>query len=162
MLELHPKAKNINFIHANFDDEKLFEQLKSFQCEYLISSSSLQWSTDLATLFQRIKSLNIPFALAVFTAGTFKKVHETAGLHSPLLSSQKVTELARSIFNVDTSSKLYTLAFDSKPELFSYIKKSGVSGTKRQLNYKQTKDLINNYPLEYLEFEVVFIRSLDA
>ncbi|MDH5464172.1 MAG: class I SAM-dependent methyltransferase [Thiovulaceae bacterium] len=159
MLELHPKDKNIEFIHADFDDKKLFEKLKSSQCQYLVSSSSLQWSQDLKTLFQRIYSLEIPFALALFTANTFKQVHQTAKLSSPLLTSSEVSKLAEEIFGITCNTKTYTLKFDSKRELFSYIKKSGVSGTKRQLNYKETKRLMQEYPLDYLEFEVIFLIS---
>ncbi len=159
MLELHPKADNIEFLHADFDDPGLFEQLKAKPCHRLVSSSSLQWSRDLKTLLARIQKLHIPFSLAIFSSGTFQTVHETAGLHSPLPSTREITELAREILGVEAEVRQYTLQFDSKRELFSYIKKSGVSGAKRQLNYAQTKKLIASYPLDYLEFEVVFITS---
>jgi len=41
--------------------------------------------------------------------------------------------------------------------MFKYIKRSGVSGGKKQLNYKQMKKIMQNYPLDYLEFEVLFV-----
>jgi malonyl-CoA O-methyltransferase len=41
--------------------------------------------------------------------------------------------------------------------MLRYIKQSGVSGGKRQLSYKDIKNLLDNYPLDYLEFEVLFI-----
>ena len=50
-----------------------------------------------------------------------------------------------------------TLEFDSVREMFRYIKRSGVSGGRRVLNYAQTKQLMEFYPLNYLEFEVLFI-----
>jgi len=53
----------------------------------------------------------------------------------------------------------YKLEFENTREMFRYIKKSGVSASRKVLNYKQTKELINNYPLNYLEFEVVYISS---
>jgi malonyl-CoA O-methyltransferase len=43
--------------------------------------------------------------------------------------------------------------------MFNYIKKSGVSGGEKQLTYKQTKQLMKNYPLNYLEFEVLFVKA---
>jgi len=43
--------------------------------------------------------------------------------------------------------------------MFRYIKKSGVSGGEKQLNYQQMKRLMENYPLNYLEFEVLFVEA---
>ena len=43
--------------------------------------------------------------------------------------------------------------------MFKYIKGSGVSGSRKVLDYKQSKRLFREYPLDYLEFEVVFIYS---
>jgi malonyl-CoA O-methyltransferase len=43
--------------------------------------------------------------------------------------------------------------------MFRYIKQSGVSGGERKLSYTQTKQLMENYPLKYLEFEVLFIEA---
>jgi malonyl-CoA O-methyltransferase len=53
----------------------------------------------------------------------------------------------------------YRLAFDSVREMFRYIKRSGVSGNRNLLKYKEMKSLMQNYPLDYLEFEVVFIQN---
>ena len=44
--------------------------------------------------------------------------------------------------------------------MFRYIKKSGVSGARKVLSYKESKKLLNEYPVNYLEFEVVFIYSI--
>jgi malonyl-CoA O-methyltransferase len=49
------------------------------------------------------------------------------------------------------------LEFEDNISKFRYIKKSGVSSGKRELGYKETKELIRNYPLNYLEFEVLFV-----
>jgi malonyl-CoA O-methyltransferase len=43
--------------------------------------------------------------------------------------------------------------------MFKYIKQSGVSGSRKVLGYKQTKKLMREYPVNYLEFEVAFIVS---
>ena len=53
----------------------------------------------------------------------------------------------------------YTLEFDSTREMFKYIKKSGVSGGEKKLSYKQTRYLMETYPLDYLEFEVLFVEA---
>lgn len=53
----------------------------------------------------------------------------------------------------------YKLEFDSTQEIFHYIKKTGVSGSRNVLTFKQMKQLLREYPLKYLEFEVVFLYS---
>ena len=53
----------------------------------------------------------------------------------------------------------YRLEFESTREMFRYIKQSGVSSGERKLSYTQTKQLMVNYPLKYLEFEVLFIEA---
>ena len=56
----------------------------------------------------------------------------------------------------------YKLEFEDTREMFKYIKKSGVSGSRNELSYKQIKALMEQYPLNYLEFEVVFIYTIDS
>jgi malonyl-CoA O-methyltransferase len=53
----------------------------------------------------------------------------------------------------------YSLEFSSARDMFKYIKQSGVSSGERKLSYTQTKALMENYPLDYLEFEVLFIEA---
>ena len=43
--------------------------------------------------------------------------------------------------------------------MFRYIKRSGVSGGVGVLNYREMKNIMKNYPLDYLEFEVLFIKA---
>jgi malonyl-CoA O-methyltransferase len=43
--------------------------------------------------------------------------------------------------------------------MFRYIKRSGVSGGKKQLLVKDIKRVVKNYPFDYLEFEVFFIKA---
>jgi malonyl-CoA O-methyltransferase len=53
----------------------------------------------------------------------------------------------------------YELTFESVDEIFTYIKKSGVSGGRNALSYKQMKNLMKEYPSKTLEFEVLFARN---
>jgi malonyl-CoA O-methyltransferase len=158
MLELHPKANNIECVYGNFNDNMLFEHLQTYNFDYIISSSALQWADDLETLFKNIAQLSTPVALAIFTAGTFKTLNETAGL-TPLLRSRKEIKALQKRYFPDTTFEVvqYKLEFESVREMFRYIKKSGVSGSRRVLSYKDTKKLMREYPLDYLEFEVAFI-----
>lgn len=159
MLSLHPRGAGCELVEGDFNDPALFERLHAEQFGRVYSASALQWAADLASVFDAIASLNAPVSLAIFTSGTFKTLHETAGVSPLLRSASEVCDLARSRFGVECEAVRYTLAFDSVREMLRYIKRSGVSGGRRLLDYGATKKLIETYPLEYLEFEVVFIRS---
>ena len=160
MLALHPKSESIECIYGDFNDSKLFENLSRYKYDYIFSASALQWAKELDEVFQRIKSLNAPTSLAIFTSGTFKALNQTASLKPLLLSGEKIQEYAEKYFNVDIELIQYKLEFDSVREMFRYIKKSGVSASRNVLTYKQTKKLMKEYPLKYLEFEVAFIHSV--
>jgi len=159
MLELHPKSKKIECIYGDFNDEMLFENLLTYNYDYIFSSSALQWADNLEMVFKNIKLLNAPIAFAIFTSGTFKTLNKTASITSLLKTADEIYELQKRYFNANFEVINYKLEFNSTREMFKYIKQSGVSGSRKVLNYKQTKELMKNYPLNYLEFEVVFITS---
>ena len=158
MLELHPKAANIELINGDFNDKRLFDSLKAYHFDRIISASALQWAEDLDATFEHIKELQAPVALAIFSANTFKTLNETAGLEPLLRSREHLQELQKRYFP-DASFEVmeYKLEFESVREIFRYIKRSGVSGSRRLLSYKATKELMQRYPTNILEFEVVFI-----
>jgi malonyl-CoA O-methyltransferase len=54
----------------------------------------------------------------------------------------------------------YKLYFDTTYDMLRYIKRSGTSGGERHLGYREVKRLIYNYPLNYLEFEVIFVSAI--
>ena len=157
MLELHPKSKNIECIYGSFNDAKLFESLKTHHFDYIFSASALQWAEDLDRTFAYIKELQAPVALAIFTADTFATLYKTAGLTPLLMSAQELQKLQKKHFNTNFEVVKYTLEFENTREMFRYIKKSGVSGSRNVLSYKEMKQLMQEYPLNYLEFEVAFI-----
>jgi len=158
MLEMHPKSKNIECIYGDFDNPELYEYLYMYDFDLVISSSSMQWSKDIDRLFFHISKLNFnSLAFAIFSSKTFKTLHKTADTTSPLPSAKKIIKTAQKYFDVKCYKKQYTLGFKNKKELFSYIKKTGVSGTKNKLGYKDMIKLIKDYPTNILEFEVVFI-----
>jgi len=159
MLELHPKSKNIECIYGDFNDERLFENLLTYQYDHIFSASALQWAENIEGVFKNIKLLNAPISLAIFTSGTFLTINKTAELEPLLRSSKSIKKLSDKYFNADFEVVKYKLEFESTREMFRYIKKSGVSGSRNLLSYIQTKKLMKEYPLNYLEFEVVFITS---
>jgi malonyl-CoA O-methyltransferase len=157
MLELHPKSANIECIYGNFNDENLFEQLKEYHFDYIFSASALQWADDLKKTFEQLQTLHAPVALAVFTANTFATLYKTASLDPLLISADKLNVLQKQYFNGNFELVQYKLEFKNVREMFRYIKKSGVSGSRNVLSYKEMKKLMQEYPLDYLEFEVAFI-----
>lgn len=159
MLELHPKSEKIECIYGDFNDQILFENLLKHDYDHIFSASALQWAENLEMVFKNLKVLNAPISLAIFTSNTFKTLNDTASL-KPLLQSYKdINELQKKYFDADFEVKEYKLEFESTRDIFKYIKQSGVSGSRSVLDYKQTKKLLNDYPINYLEFEVAFITS---
>lgn len=157
MLELHPKSSKIETIYGDFNDDKLFENMLTYIYDFIFSASALQWADDLDRVFRKIKELNAPVALAIFTSNTFKTINQTASINSILKSADEVNELQKKYFNAEFEVLNYKLEFESTRDMFRYIKRSGVSGSRKILNYKESKKLLNEYPLNYLEFEVAFI-----
>ncbi len=91
------------------------------------------------------------------TFGVSKTLSFISSAKRPVETS--VDRVSHAYFNAVFEIVQYKLEFDSTREMFRYIKKSGVSGSRNVLDYKETKKLMKEYPLNYLEFEVAFIRS---
>ena len=157
MLRLHPPCDRK--ILCNFDDVGCLERLKSLEIDQIFASSSLQWSGDLERTLFYISQMSSNVAFAVFTSGTFHTIHRLASLSSPIRDKWSVIKAIEKFFCVQYETREYKLFFNDKMQLFRYIKRSGVSQGKRRLGYKEMKDLIEQYPYNYLEFEVVFAWS---
>ena len=159
MLELHPKSTKIESIYGDFNDEALFDNLLTYRYDCVFSASALQWAKNLERTFGRIQELNVPIAMAIFTSNTFKTLNKTASLEPMLRSAKEINDLQKKYFYAEFELVDYRLEFDSTREMFRYIKQSGVSASRKVLDYKRTKKLMKEYPLNYLEFEVAFIIS---
>ncbi|MDD5160705.1 MAG: methyltransferase domain-containing protein [Sulfuricurvum sp.] len=159
MLSHHPVSPNVELILGDFNNPALFERLGGEHFDRIYSASALQWAEDLDRVIESLASLNTPMSLAIFTAGTFKTLHECAEVTPLLRSSDEVMAIAEKHLDARFEVLHYTLEFDSVREMFRYIKRSGVSGGRRVLDFAQTKRLMETYPLNYLEFEVVFITT---
>jgi len=160
MIDIHPRAKNIECMYGDFNDSALFrDKLSKYNFDYILSASALQWSDDIEKTFKDIKSLNSSVALAIFTSNTFSTLYKTASLKPLLPTKEKVYELQKRYFNINFEIVEYKLKFNNVRDMFKYIKRSGVSGSRNILTFKQMKKLMDEYPLDYLEFEVVFVSS---
>ncbi len=156
MLCNHPTSEQITCKLADFNHRDTLAALSN-DFDRIISASALQWAEDLDHVFACIAALKAPVSLAIFTCNTFATLYECAKLKPILRCSDEIMALAKKYFDAHYEVVSYTLAFESPREMFRYIKKSGVSGGRRVLNYQQTKQLMQDYPHDYLEFEVLFI-----
>lgn len=159
MLLLHPCDKKVIAQYFDFNEPSSFASIKD-KFDLVLSSSALQWSKDLDWTISQLAYMGNNFYGAIFTSNTFKTLHETASVNSPIYSTDSIKKAFDRSYK-DTQYEIYTykLHFDTQKDLFNYIKKSGVSGGEQKLSYKQTKTLMREYPLDYLEFEVIFIKA---
>jgi len=155
MLDIHPSNRDIKKIHFDFNNRKRFDLLKD-KYDFVVSSSSLQWSQDLDMTLKEVSRLSKKIYFSFFTSKTFSTIHKVANIKSPIYSKDEIKDNISKYYDCTFDTREYYLSFDRVHEMFQYIKKSGVSGGERQLSYSQTKELIKNYPLDYLEFEVLF------
>jgi len=160
MLDIHPHADKIIKVCGDFNSEKFIGTLPEKEYDLLLSSSALQWSTDLDRTFSLLSNLSHNAYFAIFTSGTFKTLHTLGQVHSPIQSAKNIEKSIKKYYSdVQFELHSYTLTFDSVREMFRYIKKSGVSAGEKKLGFKETKRLMENYPLDYLEFEVLFVEA---
>jgi malonyl-CoA O-methyltransferase len=159
MLALHPSSEKIEKRCADFNRLQTFEELSLPPKTLVLSSSALQWSKDLDFTLSEISKRSSHAYFSIFTSNTFKTLHETANITSPIYSAAVLRETIEKYYHAEFELKEYRLYFETVREMFNYIKKSGVSGGEKQLTYKQTKQLMQLYPLDYLEFEVLFVKA---
>lgn len=159
MLQLHPSGENLVMTQGDFSHSDVFKTLPSLHYDLIISSSALQWSSDLDVTLPLTASLSDSFYFAIFTAGTFRSLHHCAGITSPIFSEAILKEKVSKYFDAVYETIHYKLHFDTVYKMLRYIKESGTSGGERRLSYAQTKQLLDTYPYDYLEFEVLFVHS---
>ena len=160
MLNIHPKTNKIEKIYGDFNTQDFMKSLHLEEYDILLSSSSLQWSKDLDFTFNSLSALSKKAYLAIFTSDTFKTLHKIAKVDSPIYSSKEIEKsISKYYEDVNFELHTYTLYFDTVRKMFQYIKKSGVSTGEKKLSYKEMKILMQSYPLDYLEFEVLFIEA---
>ncbi len=157
MLDIHPESTKIIKYCKNFDADDAFDTIPTFDDTLLLSASALQWSQNIDKLFYKLSQLSSNAYFAIFTANTFKTLHKTAEIKSPIYTAETLQNTIVKYYKAQFEVKQYKLYFDTRQEMFRYIKKSGVSGGDKQLTYKEIKSLMDTYPLDYLEFEVLFV-----
>ena len=156
MSQKHPTCKDICIINEDFESSALIQKLDP-PYDLLISSSALQWSKDIEKMVQWSSLTCKEGAFAIFTDKTFETIYQLSGLEVFLPNASNLLTLFEKYFTCKSEIKTFRLSFPNNLSAFRYIKQSGVSGGKKRLSISQTKSLIQNYPLAYLEFEVLFV-----
>ncbi|WP_418179568.1 methyltransferase domain-containing protein [Aliarcobacter lanthieri] len=159
MCELHPKSNNLEVKCLNFDSKEFFEDIKNDYYDIVLSSSALQWSIDLEKIVFSLSKITKEINAVLFTSNTFKTIQKLTNTLSPILDEYSIKDAFSKYFTCEFETIFYKLEFDSKKDLFDYIKKSGVSGSS-ELSYEIAKKLYQNYNLNYLEFEVIFVKTI--
>jgi malonyl-CoA O-methyltransferase len=158
MLALHPVTRRVRLLRGDFNDPRFLRSLRDERPQTILSASALQWSLDLDRTLGELATLGARrHYLSLFTSGTFATLHRLAGIVSPIRSFEETrVALARHYHLHRVERVRYRLHFDSTREIFRYIKRSGVSGGEARLGYRQAKRVMEAYPLDYLEFELLF------
>jgi malonyl-CoA O-methyltransferase len=159
MCALHPKSKNLEVKCYDFDSQDFFHEIKNENYDLILSSSAMQWSKNLPLLLKNLMATTNSYNGVLFTSNTFKSIYEITKQPKAILSLEEIKN-AFDKYNASYEVFDYKLEFSSKKELFSYIKNSGVKG-EVSLSFKDAKHLYKNYDLNYLEFEVVFVKITD-
>lgn len=160
MCELHPKGEKIEVKCFDFDTQEFLDEIKDNQYDIILSSSALQWSKDLSKIIKNLSFITNEINAVLFTSNTFKTIQNITKTKSPILDEESIKEAFSKYFKCDFETILYKLEFDNKKDLFDYIKKSGVSGGNSSLDFKDAKKLYKEYNLNYLEFEVIFVKTI--
>lgn len=159
MCKLHPKAKNVEVKCFDFDTKEFIDEIGKEKYDIVLSSSALQWSKDLNKIVKTLSLIANEINAVLFTSNTFKTIQKLTNTKSPILDETSIKEAFSNYFECEFETILYKLEFDNKKELFDYIKKSGVSPN-ASLSFKEAKKLYKEYDLNYLEFEVIFIKTV--
>ncbi len=158
MCNLHPKDNIVSILNNNFEDLNFQKKMISeAPFDLVISSSALQWATDIESLIAFSSTLSKNIAFSIFTSGTFEDIYKISGLESFLPNANELIKTTKKYLDIEYELKIYRLEFEDNISKFRYIKKSGVSGGEKKLTLIQTKNLIKNYPHSYLEFEVLYL-----
>ncbi len=160
MCELHPRAKNVEIKCFDFDTVEFLNEIKNDTYDIVLSSSALQWSKDLSKIIKQLSLITKEINAVLFTSNTFKTIQNITKTKSPILDEQSIKEAFNKYFKCEFETIIYKLEFDNKKDLFDYIKKSGVSGANESLDFKNAKKLYKEYNINYLEFEVIFVKTI--
>ena len=74
MCELHPKSKNLEVKCFDFDSEEFFNEINKYKFDMVLSSSALQWSSNLSKIVENLSYITKEINAVLFTSNTFKTI----------------------------------------------------------------------------------------
>jgi malonyl-CoA O-methyltransferase len=160
MCKLHPQSSTVEVKCYDFDTEEFLKEIKNNSYDIVLSSSALQWSKDLDKIVKNLALITNEINAVLFTSNTFKSIQKITNSKSPILDELEIKKAFSNHFNCEFETIMYKLEFKNKKDLFNYIKKSGVSGGSNTLDFSNAKKLYKEYNLNYLEFEVIFVKTV--
>jgi malonyl-CoA O-methyltransferase len=160
MCQLHPQNSSVEVKCFDFDTEEFLNEIKNDTYDIVLSSSALQWSKDLDKIVKKLSLITNEINAVLFTSNTFKTIQTITNTKSPILEESEIKKAFSNHFICEFETIMYKLEFENKKDLFNYIKKSGVSGGSNSLDFKNAKKLYKEYNLNYLEFEVIFVKTV--
>jgi len=160
MCKIHPRDEKIEVSCYDFDSKEFQSFLEDKKFDLVLSSSAMQWSKDLNKLVKSLSNTTNEINAVLFTSNTFKTIQKITNTPSPILSLEKIKDAFSSNYKCEFEVHNYNLEFDNKKDLFDYIKNSGVAGGSSTLDFKTAKKLYKEYSLNYLEFEVIFVKTI--
>lgn len=154
MLKHHPLDFNITKQRADFDSTIFWRDIDFQKFDAIVSSSALQWSRDLQTIFQNLSQLDKPHYLSIFTDRTFNEIHRELNIKSPIYSKRDILKFT-SKYSYEVLD--YKLTFPSRLEALKYIKRSGVSGGEKRVQTKDIKSFIEKRGEFQLSLQVILL-----
>lgn len=155
MLQIHPKRlsniKQIKLLNMSFDDFNFCKIENSI----IVSSSALQWSKKLDSIFYEITK--IPFAISLFTSNSLKELHNFLGTRSPIYSIEFIQKLIKTNFNIEYDVVTKKLYFNNSKAIMSHLKTNALlSGN---LSFKKAKELYKQESFRTLTYESLVFSS---
>lgn len=160
MLNLHPISQCITKLCENFDAVSIKDIAKTHNIECIVSASSLQWSYDFNKIFLDILTTQRPFVLALFTSNTFRNLHETLGIYSPIVSKETIETIIKSHKSVTYRYENITQEFENTKAALRHISKSGIAGASMLANVNDLRRIIKEDKIKALDYEVVYISNI--
>ncbi len=158
MIKLHPKNKNIELNVLDFNSNDFAKEFNDKNIDIVVSSSALQWAKDINSTFKNIAQIAPSGLFFIFTSGTFKSLHKSAKVNSPIYDKESILLAFNNHYKAKKIEYLnFKLEFNNTLDMLRYIKKSGVSGGGLGLSYVEIKRVLKEYELNYLEFETLLL-----
>jgi len=113
MCQIHPKSNQLEVVCLDFDSIEFDRLIETKYFDIFVALSSLQWSRNLDLLLSKLVLHSRNLAVAIFTNNTFKTLHNTANITSPLQDAMYYVDIFSKYYKIEWEIKSYKLDFDN-------------------------------------------------